>query len=56
MEKIEFTSMDLNCEYGQLVAKSISNDGILGLQECTITKPGYESFSVGLGNKQVIKL
>ena len=32
MEKIEFTSMDLNCECGQLVAKSISNDGRLGLQ------------------------
>ena len=48
--------MDLNCECGQLVAKSISNDGILVLQECKITKLGYESFSVGLGNKQVIKL
>ena len=48
--------MDLNDECGQLVAKSISNDGILRLQQCKITKPGYESFSVGLGNKQVIKL
>ena len=48
--------MDFNGECGQLVAKSISNDGRLTLQECKITKPGYESFSVGLGNKQVIKL
>ena len=48
--------MDFNCECGQLVAKSISNDGRLGFQECKITKLGYESFSVGLGNKQVIKL
>ena len=48
--------MDINCECGQLVAKCISNDGTLVLEECKITKPGYESFSVGLGNKQVIKL
>ena len=48
--------MDLNCEYGQLVAKCISNDGILKLGECKITKPEYEAFSVGLGNKQVIQL
>ena len=48
--------MDLNCECGQLVAKSISNDGRLELQEGKITKLGYESFSVELGNKQVIKL
>ena len=56
IKQILFDSMDLNGECGQLVAKSISNDGILGLQECKITKPGYESFSVGFGNKQVIKL
>ena len=48
--------MDFNCECSQLVAKSIGNDGILVLQECKITKLGYESFSVELGNKQVIKL
>ena len=48
--------MDLNCECGQLVAKSISNDGIMVLNECKITKPGYEAFSIGLRNKQVIKL
>ena len=56
IKEIWFNSMHLNCECGQLVAKSISNDGIFVLQECKITKPGYESFSVGLGNKQVIKL
>ena len=44
--------MDLNCECGQLVAKCISNDGRLTLQECKITKPGYESFSVGLGKNR----
>ena len=48
--------MDLNCDSGQLVAKNISNDGTLVLQECKITKPEYESFSVGLGDKHVIKL
>ena len=48
--------MDLNGECGQLVAKSISNDGILGLRKCKVIKPGYELFSVGLGNKQAIKL
>ena len=48
--------MDINCEYGQLVAKCISNDGTLEVEECKITKPGYESFGVGLGNEQVIKL
>ena len=48
--------MDLNCECGQLVAKSISNDGTLGLGECKITKPEYEAFSVGLGDKDVIRL
>ena len=46
--------MDLNCEYGQLVSKSISNDGTLVLEECKITKSEYEAFSVGLGNTQVI--
>ena len=48
--------MDLNCECGQLVAKCISNDGKLVLDKYKITKPEYEAFSVGLGNKQVIKL
>ena len=48
--------MDLNCECGQLVAKSISNDGELTLGECKITKSGYEAFIVKLGDKQVIKL
>ena len=48
--------MDFTYECGQLVAKSISNDGMLVLGECKITKPEYESLSVGLGNKQVIKL
>ena len=49
--------MDLNCECGQLVAKSIiSNDGTLVLKKCKFTKPEYEAFSVGLGDTQVIKL
>ena len=49
--------MDLNCECGQLVAKSIiSNNGTLILRECKLTKPGYKAFSVGLGDKQVVKL
>ena len=57
IEHICFDSMDLNCECGQLVAKSIiRNEGTLILQECKLTKPGYKAFSVGLGDKQVIKL
>ena len=48
--------MDFDCECGQLVARSISNHGELRLVKCKITKPGYEAFSVGLGDKHVIKL
>ena len=49
-------SMHHNYECGQLVVKNISNDGTLVLKECKITKPEYEAFSVGLGDKHVIKL
>ena len=57
IKEIRFYSMDLNCECGQLVAKSIiSNDGTLVLKKCKFTKPEYEAFSVGLGDTQVIKL
>ena len=49
--------MDLNCECGQLVAKSIiSNEGTLVLRECKLTKSEFKAFSVGLGDKHVIKL
>ena len=49
--------MDLDCACGQLVARSISNHGgLIVLNKCKITKPGYEVFSVELGDKHVIKL
>ena len=57
IKEIWFVSMDLNCECGQLVAKSIiSNDGELGLGNCNFTKSEFKAFSVGLGDKHVIKL
>ena len=48
--------MDIDHEFTQLIAKSISNDGKLSLNDCQITKPDYETFSVALGDKHVIKM
>ena len=50
---LKFIDLDHNC--GQFIAKSISNDGTLSLWNCKTTKPGYEAFSIELGDKQVIK-
>ena len=48
-------SIDLDHDCSQFIAKIISNDGKLTLWGCEMTKPGYEAFSVELGDKQVIK-
>ena len=48
--------MDIDNEFAQLIAKSISNDGELELDQCKITKPDHKAFSVALGDKHVIKL
>ena len=47
--------MDIDNEFAQLIAKSISNDGELSLRECKMAKRDYEAFSVALGDKHVIK-
>ena len=47
--------MDIDNEFAQLVAKSISNNGKLSL-DCKMTKIEYKSFSVALDDKHVIKL
>ena len=41
-------------EFAQLIAKSISNDGILSLVNCNNIKS--EAFTAALGNKHVIKM
>ena len=56
IKEIDVRSIDLDRDWCQFIAKSISNDGKLTLDECKITKPGYEAFSVALGGKQVIKV
>ena len=48
--------MDIDNEFAQLIAKNISNDGKLSLNDCKIMKSGYETFSVALVNKHVIKM
>ena len=55
IKEIELFSIDINHDCGHFIAKNISNDGKLSLTRCKMTKPGYEGFSVELGNKQVIK-
>ena len=55
IRNIYLWSIDLDRDCGQFIAKTISNDGKLTLNECKTTKPGYEALSVGLGDKQVIK-
>ena len=47
--------MDIDNEFAQIIAKSISNDGKLSLYECKILKLEYEAFGVALGDKHVIK-
>ena len=47
--------MDIDNEIAQLIAKSISNNGKLSLNECKMTIIEYKSFSVALNDKHVIK-
>ena len=47
--------MGLDRDWCQLIAKSISNEGKLTISNCKITKPGYEAFSIELGDKHVIR-
>ena len=54
IKEIHLYSIDLDRDCGQFIAKTLSNDGKLTLKNCKTTKPGYEAFSVGLGDKQVI--
>ena len=55
IKEIHFDLIDFDFERCQLIAKSISDDGILHFRDCKFTKPGYEAFSVELGNKHVIQ-
>ena len=55
IEEINIFSMDIDNEIAQLIAKSISNNGKLSLDECKMTKIDYKSFSVALDDKHVIK-
>ena len=55
IKEIHLDSIDFDRECGQFIAKIISNDGKLTFFRCKTTKPGYETLSVELGNKQVIK-
>ena len=54
IKEINLYSIDLDHDCGQFIAKTISNDGKLTLENCKTTKPGCKAFSVGLGDKQVI--
>ena len=51
---MKLSSMDLNCDCSQFIAKSISNDGKLTLDKCKMTKHEYETLSDELGGKQVV--
>ena len=53
IKEIVLSSIDCDRDCGELIAKSINNEMKLTLNECKMTKPGYEAFSVKLGNKQV---
>ena len=55
IKEIELNSIDFDRDCCEFVAKSIKNEEKLTLNECKMTKPGYEAFCVELGNKQVIK-
>ena len=55
IEEIDIFSMDIDNEIAQLIAKTISNNGKLSLDECKMTKIDYKSFSVALDDKHVIK-
>ena len=55
IKNIYLYSIDLDRDCGQFIAKTINNDGELTLKECKTTKHECEAFSVGLGDKQVIK-
>ena len=55
IKEINLRSIDIDHDCGQFIAKIITNYGKLTLSDCQTTKPGYEAFSVELGNKQVIK-
>ena len=48
--------MDIDNEFAQLIAKSISNEGELSLWKCKMSKPDHKAFCVALGDKHVIKL
>ena len=54
IKEIDLRSIDFDHDCGQFIAKSISNNGKLKLWDCKMTKPGYDAFSVELGDKQVI--
>ena len=56
IEEIDISSMDIDNEFAQLIAKSISNNGKLSLVDCKMTKIEYQSFSVAFDDKHVIKL
>ena len=55
IEEIDISSMDIDNEFAQLIAKSISNNGKLSLRNFKMTKIDYKSFSVALNDKHVIK-
>ena len=55
IEEIDISSMDIDNEFAQLIAKSISNNGKLSLKNCKLTKLVHESFIVALNDKHVIK-
>ena len=56
IKEINISSMDIDNEFAQLIAKNISNDGKVFLENCKLTKPDYETFSLALGDKHVIKM
>ena len=47
--------MDIDNNFAQIIANSISNDGKLRLYECKTLKLEYEAFGVALGDKHVVK-
>ena len=55
IEKINISSMDIDNEFAQLIAKRISNNGKLSLRNCKLMKLVHESFIVALNDKHVIK-
>ena len=55
IKEIDLSLIDFDHDFGQFIAKIISNDGKLTLYKCKTIKPGYEAFNVELGDKKVIK-